>query len=157
MLAFAMSMSACGAAMAMSSAQVVSCTESGGSGTSEVQMLKSMGDRTPPRGTPDLNRRSVDVWSLNVAYAMRPPMQSAMHLSMACGMPVCVSLSTNVCMSTVSNASLMSNATATVRAGGMGRPKPAATVLPMSCSAVPVECLALNPCRAGMSGMLCVM
>ena len=36
MLAFAMSMSVCGAVMAMSSAQVVSCTESGGSGMSEV-------------------------------------------------------------------------------------------------------------------------
>ena len=36
MLAFAMSMSVCGAVMVMSSAQVVSCTESGGSGMSEV-------------------------------------------------------------------------------------------------------------------------
>ena len=37
-------------------------------------MLKSMGDRTPPCGTPDLNCRSVDVWFLNVVYAMRPLM-----------------------------------------------------------------------------------
>ena len=76
---------------------------------------------------------------------------------MACGMSVCVSLSINVCMPTVSNASLMSNATAMVRVGGMGRPKPAATVLLMLCSAVFVECLALNPCRVGMFGMPCVM
>ena len=33
---------------------------------------------------------------------------------------VCVSLSINVCMFTVSNALLMSNATAMVRVGGMG-------------------------------------
>ena len=33
-------------------------------------MLKSMGERTPPCGTPDLNCRFVDVWSLNVVYAM---------------------------------------------------------------------------------------
>ena len=80
-----------------------------------------------------------------------------MHPSMACGMSVCVSLSINVCMSTVLNALLMSNATAMVRVGGMGWLKPVATALLMLCSAVPVECLALNPCCVGMSGMLCVM
>ena len=37
-------------------------------------MLKSMGERTPPCGTPDLNCRFVDVWFLNVVYAMRPLM-----------------------------------------------------------------------------------
>ena len=36
MLAFAMFMSVCGAVIVMSSAYVVSCTESGGSGMSEV-------------------------------------------------------------------------------------------------------------------------
>ena len=36
-------------------------------------MLKSMGERTPPCGTPDLNC-FVDVWFLNVVYAMRPLM-----------------------------------------------------------------------------------
>ena len=50
----------------------------------------------------------------------------------------------------------MSNATAMVRVGGMRWLNPAATVLLM-CSAAPVECLALNPCRAVMSGMFCVM
>ena len=76
---------------------------------------------------------------------------------MACGMSVCVSLSINVCMFTVSNALLMSNATAMVRVGGMGWPKPAATVPLMLCSAVLVECLVLNPCCVGMFGMSCVM
>ena len=65
---------------------------------------------------------------------------------MVCGMFVCVSLSINVCMFTVSNALLMSNATAMVRVGGMGWLKPLATVLLMLCSAVFVECLVLNPC-----------
>ena len=116
-------------------------------------MLKSMGERTPPCGTPDLNCRFVDVWFLNVVYAMRP----LMYLSMVCGMFVCVSLSINVCMFTVSNALLMSNATAMVRVGGMGWLKPVATVLLMLCSAVFVECLVLNPCCVGMFGMLCVM
>ena len=37
-------------------------------------MLKSMGERTPPCGTPDLNCRFVDVWFLNVVCAMRPLM-----------------------------------------------------------------------------------
>ena len=41
-------------------------------------------------------------------------------VSMVCGMFVCVSLSINVCMFTVSNALLMSNATAMVRVGGNG-------------------------------------
>ena len=36
MLAFAMFMSVCGAVLIMSSVYVVSCTESGGSGMSEV-------------------------------------------------------------------------------------------------------------------------
>ena len=54
---------------------------------------------------------------------------------MVCGMPVYVSLSINVCMSTVSNAPLMSSATAMVRVGGMGRLKPVATAPLMSCCA----------------------
>ena len=65
---------------------------------------------------------------------------------MLCGMFVCVSLSINVCMFTVSNALLMSNATAMVRVGGMGWLKPVATVLLMLCSAVVVECLVLGTC-----------
>ena len=59
---------------------------------------------------------------------------------MVCGMFVCVSLSINVCMFTVSNALLMSNATAMVCVGRMGWLKPVATVLLMLCSAVFVEC-----------------
>ena len=59
-------------------------------------------------------------------------------------MLVCVSLSVNVCMYTVSNALLMSNATAIVRVGGMGWLKPVATVLLMLCSAAFVERLVLN-------------
>ena len=55
-----------------------------------------------------------------------------MYLSMVCGVLVCVSLSINLFMFTVSNALLMSNATAIVHVGGMGWLKPAATVL---CSA----------------------
>ena len=89
-------------------------------------MLKSMGERTPPCGTPDLNCRFVDVWFLNVVYAMR---------SLRCILVWCV-----VC------SSLMSSATAMVRVGGMGWLKPVATVLLMLCSAVFVECLVLNPC-----------
>ena len=54
-----------------------------------------------------------------------------MYLSMVWGMLVCVSLSVNVCMFTVSNALLMSNATAIVRVGGMGWLRPGATVLLM--------------------------
>ena len=65
---------------------------------------------------------------------------------MVCGMFVCVSLSINVCLFTVSNALLMSNATAMVRVGGMGWLKPVATVLLMLYSAVFVECLVLNSC-----------
>ena len=37
-------------------------------------MLKSMGERTPPCGTPDLNCHFVDVWFLTVVYAMTPLM-----------------------------------------------------------------------------------
>ena len=76
---------------------------------------------------------------------------------MVCGMLVCVRLSINVCMFTVSNALLMSNATAIVSVGGMGCFKPVATVLLMLCSAVFVECLVLNPCCVVMFGMFCVI
>ena len=41
---------------------------------SEVLMLKSMGERTTPCETPDLNCRFVDVWFLDAVYAMRPLM-----------------------------------------------------------------------------------
>ena len=68
-----------------------------------------------------------------------------------------MSLSVNVCMFTVSNAFLMSNATAIVRVGGMGLLKPVATVALMLCSAVFVECLVLNPCCVMMFGMFCLM
>ena len=70
---------------------------------------------------------------------------------------MCVSLSDNVCMFTVSNALLMSNATAIVRVDGMGWLKPVATVLLMLSSAVFVECLVLTPCCVVMFGMFCVM
>ena len=70
---------------------------------------------------------------------------------MVCGMLVCVSLYINV-----SNAFLMSNATAIVRVGGIGWLKRVATVL-MLCSAVLVECLVLNPCCVVMVGMFCVI
>ena len=46
----------------------------------------------------------------------------------------------------MSNALLMSNATAIVRVGGIGWLKPVATVLLMLCSAVFVERLVLNLC-----------
>ena len=72
---------------------------------------------------------------------------------MVCGMFVCVSLSINVCMFTVSNALLMSNATAMVRVGGMAWLKPVATVLLMLCSTV----FGLNLCCVMMFGMFCVM
>ena len=70
---------------------------------------------------------------------------------------VCVSSSINVCMFTVSNALLMSNATAIVCVGGMSWLKPVATVLLMLCSALFVECLVLNPCCVVMFGMFCVI
>ena len=68
-----------------------------------------------------------------------------------------MSLSIDVCTFTVSNALLMSNATAIVRVGGMVCLKPVATVLLMLCSAVLVECLVLNPCCVVMFVMFCVL
>ena len=38
--------------MVMSSAYVMRCTAGGGVGMSDVYMLNSVGDRTPPCGTP---------------------------------------------------------------------------------------------------------
>ena len=43
-------------------------------GVSDVYMLKSVGDSTPPFGAPFLNWRCVDVLFLNVVYALRPLM-----------------------------------------------------------------------------------
>ena len=39
-----------------------------------MYMLKSVGDRTPPCGTPFLNWPCADVLFLNVVYALRPLM-----------------------------------------------------------------------------------
>ena len=57
-------------AMFMSSALVVSFNGACGVGMSDVYMLKSVGDSTPPCGTPFLNWRCVDVLFLNVVYAL---------------------------------------------------------------------------------------
>ena len=75
MFVFAMFMSLCVDVMeVMSSAYVVSFTGACGVGVSDVYMLKSVGDRTPPCGTPFLNWRCVYVLFLNVVYALRPLM-----------------------------------------------------------------------------------
>ena len=43
-------------------------------GVSNVYMLKSVGDRMPPCGTPVFNWLCVDVLFLNVVYLLRPLM-----------------------------------------------------------------------------------
>ena len=55
MFVFAMFMSLCVDVMVMSSEYVVSFTDVCGVGVSDVYMLNSVGDRTPPCGTPVLN------------------------------------------------------------------------------------------------------
>ena len=74
MFAFAMFMSLCVDVMVMSSAYVISSTAACGVGVSDVYMLKSVGDSTPPCGKPFLNWRCVDILFLNVMYALRPLM-----------------------------------------------------------------------------------
>ena len=74
MFAFALLMLLCVDVMVMSSAYVVSFTGACGVGVSDVYMLKSVGDRTPPCGTPFLNWRCDDVLFLNVVYVLRPLM-----------------------------------------------------------------------------------
>ena len=74
MFAFTMLMSLCVDVMVMSSAYVVSFTGACGVGVSDVYMLKSVCDRTPPCVTPFLNWRCVDVLFLNVLYYLRPLM-----------------------------------------------------------------------------------
>ena len=70
MFAFAMFMSLCIDVMVMSSAYVVSFTGACGGGASDVYMLMSVGDSTPPCGTPFLNWRCVDALFRNVVYAL---------------------------------------------------------------------------------------
>ena len=64
MLALAMFMSLCVDVMVMLSAWIVSFTGACGVGVSDVHILKSVCDSTPPCGTPFLNWCCVDV--LNV-------------------------------------------------------------------------------------------
>ena len=47
----------------------MSFTGACGVGVSDVYMLKSVGDSTPPCGTPLLNWRCVDVLYMNMLYA----------------------------------------------------------------------------------------
>ena len=49
----------------------MSFTGACGGVVSDVYMLKSVGDMTPPCGTPFLNWRCVDVLFLKVVYALR--------------------------------------------------------------------------------------
>ena len=56
----------------MSSVHVMCCVCLGGGGMCELYMLKNVGERTPPCGTPVLNWRWVDVVFLNVVCAFRP-------------------------------------------------------------------------------------
>ena len=92
MLALAMFISLCVDVMVMSSAYVVIFTGACGVGVSDVYMLKSVFDSTPPCGTPFLNWRCVDVLFLNVVYALRLLMKFSMYLIMVCGMFVWCSL-----------------------------------------------------------------
>ena len=57
------------------------------------------------------------------------------------------------CMFTVSNALLISKATATVCCGGFGLLKPFVIWWQMLCKAVCVECLCWNPCCSEMIGI----
>ena len=68
MFALAMFMSLCVDVMMMSSVLLVPVVL----GVSDVYMLKSVGDSTPPCGTPFLNWCCVYVLFLNVVYALRP-------------------------------------------------------------------------------------
>ena len=86
---------------------------------SGAHILKSVGNSTPPCGTPFLNWCCVDVLLLNVVYAFLPLMQSAMYLTIVCGMFVWCSICVSVRILTVSNALLMSSATVIVRSGGL--------------------------------------
>ena len=61
-----------------------------------------------------MNWRCVDVFFLNVVYALRPLMWFAMYLKLVSGMFVWCSLCVSVCMFTVSNALFMSSATVIV-------------------------------------------
>ena len=67
-----MFMSLCVDVMVMSFALVVSFTGACGVGVSEVYMLKIVGDRTPPCGTPVFDLLCIYILFLNVVYALRP-------------------------------------------------------------------------------------
>ena len=74
MFALAMYMSLCVDVMVMSPAYVVNFTGACAVGVSDVYMLESVGDKTPPCGTPFLNWCCVEVLFLNGVYALRPLM-----------------------------------------------------------------------------------
>ena len=60
--------------MVVSSAYDITLTVALGGGMSLLQMLNSVGERTPPCGTPVLNCRCEDVSFLYVVSALRPLM-----------------------------------------------------------------------------------
>ena len=138
--------------MVMSSAYVVSFTCA-----CVIYRSKSLGDRTPPCGTPVLNWRCVGVLFLNVVYALQPLMSFAINLRMVCGMFVWCSLCVSVCMLTVSNALLMFSDTVIVCSDGLFWLKPVAMVFFMVCSVVRVEWLLLKPYCVEICGILFVM
>lgn len=62
----------CDVSMVMSSAYVIVCTCGGGGGRSAMYMLKSVGESTPPCGTPVLVLRRDDLVLLYSVYCCRP-------------------------------------------------------------------------------------
>ena len=56
--------------MVMSAAYELSCSSTGGCGMYDVHLLRSVGERTPPLGTPLLNWRCVDMCYLSGMYVL---------------------------------------------------------------------------------------
>ena len=66
--------------MVMSSAYDTICMLPGGNGSLDMYRLKSVGDRTPPCGTPCLTFLRLDFLSRTSTYVCRPWRYEAIHL-----------------------------------------------------------------------------
>ena len=108
---------------------------------SDVYILNSVGESTPPCGTPVFIIACFDFLLLYIVNCFRPRKWFDRNVVTVLGMFVSVIL----CKCTVSIAIDMSSAIAIVLSGGFSALNPVVIVVLMVCRAVIVECFVLNP------------
>ena len=149
--AVAVGISLCVDVIVKSSAYDIMFMLAGVGGVSCMQMLKSVGDRTEPWGTPLGKFLVSDDLPLNNMCDYLPPKQQASHHLVLLCMFVLYSLSVSLCRSMASKALLMSTVIKSVLCADLFELMPSKTCVRLV-SMVFVECTGRNSCCVGARG-----